>query len=86
MRDVIEIEGGVVRLLRHGARDGLQRLPLLPMGTRFLLGRAGDLAIGVEQPPQVRHFPWRPGGTPFFPWRSSGSPWGGGSGRPRRSF
>jgi hypothetical protein len=85
MRDVIEIEGGVVRLLRHGARDGrivdrevpltafvhalrqatdgLQRLPLLPMGTRFLLGRAGDLAIGVEQPPQVRHFPWRPGGT-----------------------
>lgn len=38
------------------------RLPVLPIGTRFILGRGSDLLVGVEQPPQVRHFTWRPGG------------------------
>ncbi|MEE9173262.1 MAG: hypothetical protein V3W05_02745 [candidate division NC10 bacterium] len=84
MGEYIEIEGGVVRLLRHGSRegpamdrevslsaflqalpfatDGVSSLPLLPIGTRFVLSRGSDLLITVEQPPQVRHFTWRPGG------------------------
>lgn len=85
MGEYIEIEGGVVRLLRHGhpkgeppdrqvsldaflqalldATGGFRLLPLLPVGTRFILGRGPDLLIAVEQPPQVRHFTWRPGGA-----------------------
>ena len=84
MEEHIEIEGRVVRLLRHSRQGGaivdrqvslhtfLQtllattgrfcRLPVLPIGTRFILGRGSDLLVGVEQPPQVRHFTWRPGG------------------------
>jgi hypothetical protein len=84
MREVIEIEGEVVRLLRCGGHGGkvldqelpltaflqaLQRctndfrhIPLLPVGTRFVVERGADLVVAVEQPPQVRHFPWRPGG------------------------
>ncbi|MCI0484105.1 MAG: hypothetical protein L0Y78_05950 [candidate division NC10 bacterium] len=84
MGEHIEIEGGVVRLLRHGSQDrmvvdrevpltgflqalrasadGFRRLPLLPIGTRFLLDRGSDLCVAVEQPPQVRHFTWRAGG------------------------
>ncbi|MFQ5846864.1 MAG: hypothetical protein ACE5IQ_04225 [Candidatus Methylomirabilales bacterium] len=86
MGEYIQIEGDVVRLLRHGGRagavvdrevslrtflqallraaDGSRRLPLLPVGTRFILGREPDLLIAVEQPPQVRHVTWRPGGAP----------------------
>lgn len=45
------------------ARDGFRDLPLLPLGTRFILGRGMDLLIAVEHPPQVRHFAWRPGGA-----------------------
>lgn len=45
------------------ATDGLHNLPLLPVGTRFVLGRGSDLLIVVEHPPQVRHFTWRPGGA-----------------------
>ena len=41
---------------------GFCRLPVLPIGTRFILGRGSDLLIAVEQPPQVRHFTWRPAG------------------------
>jgi hypothetical protein len=85
MGEYIEIEGGVVRLLRHGhpkgeppdrqvsldaflqtlldATGGFRLLPLLPVGTRFILGRGPDLLIAVEQPPQVRHVTWRPGGA-----------------------
>ncbi|MBW8057616.1 MAG: hypothetical protein FVQ86_06300 [candidate division NC10 bacterium] len=85
MGEYIEIKGGVVRLLRHGSReggvldrqvslsaflqalfsatDGYHRLPLLPTGTRFILGRGSDLLITVEQSPQVRHLTWRPGGS-----------------------
>ncbi|MFQ5657455.1 MAG: hypothetical protein ACE5G5_07950 [Candidatus Methylomirabilales bacterium] len=84
MGEYIEIEGGVVRLLRHGrpegavpdrqvtldaflrtlldATGGFRWLPLLPVGTRFVLGRGPDLLVAIEQPPQVRHFTWRPGG------------------------
>jgi len=84
MAEYIEIEGGVVRLLRHGSQDrmvvdrevpvaaflqalrasadGFRHLPLLPIGTRFLLDRGADLLVLVEQPPQVRHFTWRAGG------------------------
>jgi len=73
MGDHIEIEGGVVRLLRHSGQGeavldrevslhtflqtllattgGFCRLPVLPIGTRFILGRGSDLLIAVEQPP-----------------------------------
>lgn len=84
MEEHIEIEGRVVRLLRHRRQGGavvdrqvslqtfLQtllattgrhyRLPVLPIGTPFILGRGSDLLVGVEQPPQVRHCTWRSGG------------------------
>lgn len=83
MGEYIEIEGGVIRLLRQGrlegavldrqvslraflhallcASGGFRRLPLLPIGTRFVLGRGPDLLVAIEQAPQVRHFTWRPG-------------------------
>ncbi len=85
MAEYIEIEGGVVRLLRHDrpyeavldrqvsldaflqilvdATGAFRRLPLLPVGTRFILGRGPDLLVTVEQSPRIRHFTWRPGGT-----------------------
>lgn len=51
-----------LQALRSSA-DGFRRLPLLPIGTRFLLDRDSDLLVAVEQPPQVRHFTWRAGGA-----------------------
>lgn len=39
-----------------------QRLPLLPMGTRWVVSRGPLLLLTVEQPPQVRRFVWRPRG------------------------
>jgi hypothetical protein len=45
------------------ATDGFRNLPLLPVGTRFILGRGPDLLITVEHPPQMRHFTWRSGGV-----------------------
>jgi hypothetical protein len=85
MGEYIEIEGGRVRLLRDGSRegavvdrevplnaflqaichaaDGVRSLPLLPVGARFLLIRGPDLLATIEQPPQIRHFTWRPGGV-----------------------
>ncbi|MFQ5882920.1 MAG: hypothetical protein ACE5I9_10690 [Candidatus Methylomirabilales bacterium] len=45
------------------ATSEFQRLPLFPIGTRLILGRGPALLITVEQPPQVRHFTWRPGGS-----------------------
>lgn len=85
MGDLIEIKGGMVRLLRDGSRagvvpdrevpltaflqalcrtaEGVRYLPLLPVGSRFVLSRGPDLLATIEQPPQVRHFTWRPGGV-----------------------
>ena len=39
-----------------------QRLPVLPIGTRWVLSRGSALILTVEQPPQVRRFAWRPKG------------------------
>ena len=39
-----------------------QRLPLLPVGTRWVVNRGPSLLLTVEQPPQVRRFAWRPKG------------------------
>ena len=36
----------------------LQQLPLLPLGTRWAIGRGRSLVIAVEQPPQVRRVNW----------------------------
>lgn len=49
-----------LRALSHAA-EGFRSLPLLPVGTRFVLSRGADFVVTVEQPPQVRHFTWRPG-------------------------
>lgn len=51
-----------LRALSHAA-DGFRSLPLLPVGTRFVFSRGPELLVTVEQPPQVRHFTWRPGGA-----------------------
>lgn len=49
-----------LQTLCHAA-EGVRCLPVLPVGTRFILGRGPNLFVTVEQPPQVRHFTWRPG-------------------------
>lgn len=51
-----------LQALCHAA-DGVRCLPLLPIGSRFVLSRGPDLLATIEQPPQVRHFTWRPGGV-----------------------
>ncbi len=42
--------------------SAFQRLPLLPIGTRWVVSRGPTLLLTVEQPPQVRRFAWRPRG------------------------